>query len=363
MRRLVVLLATAALGILAATASQAQRAASAPALPQTGESRSFRDWTIGCDNIRSCTALSVSSRGELGDAGTFAIQVLRPAGPQGQAVIRLVPTLVVDEELPALIRLQIGTEAPFELQMQGESQVWVLPATSTARFLAAARPASEAQAVASDGTQLSVVTLMGLVATLRHMDAVQGRTGTVTALIDTGSVPAVRVPAAPALPQPVLAPFRTRPTGAVPRPVRAAQAEACQETADRAVSDVFTAYDLGRGKTLWAMMCGLGAYNAMTLLVIADAAGQLTPVMPMAGTAAEPTEAIWVNASIDPATGTVTQFAKGRGLGDCGTWETVGWTGSQFVPLRNATLDTCAGVMPDFWPLLYQSGWQSGRIW
>lgn len=357
MRRLVVLLLSAALTGLAATAGEARRAASEPAPPPTGESRSFRGWTIACDNIRSCTALSVSPQDPVGGIDPFALQVLRPAGPRGQAVIRLLPVEMNGEELPASLQLQIGREAPFPLQLDGESRVWVLPAASTSRFLAAARPASAAQVLASDGRELAVVTLSGLVAALRHMDAVQGRTGTVTALIDTGRAPAARVPAAPPLPQPVLVPFRERPAGAVPRTVRAAQAESCPDEADRPVSELFTAYDLGRGRTLWEVACGLWAYNSLALLVMSDATGQVTPVMPMAGTAVETTEAIWVNLSVDPAAGTVTQFAKGRGIGDCGTWEAIGWTGSQFVPLRNATLDTCVGLMPGFWPVLYQSGW------
>lgn len=142
-----------------------------------------------------------------------------------------------------------------------------------------------------------------------------------------------------------------------PRSVQAALAGTCSEGTDRAASDVFTAHDLGRGRTLWEIACGLGAYNTMTLLVISDAAGQVTPMMPMAGTTAEPTEAIWINLSVDPGTVTATQFAKGRGLGDCGTWEAIGWTGTRFVPLRHAALETCAGLMPQFWPVLYQSGW------
>lgn len=357
MSRAVALLLSAAVAVLAFSASQAQRAVPGPALPTTGESRSFRGWTIGCDNIRSCTALSVSSLD--GEAGTdgFVLTVQRPAGPAAQPVIRLVPTMIMDAELPPQVQVQPETGAPFDFQLDRELEAWVLPPASTGRFLTAARPASEAAVATGDGTARAVVSLSGLVAALRHMDAVQGRTGTVTALIDRGPTPASRVAAPPPLPRPVLAPFRTRPAGAVPRSVRAAQAGTCSEGTDRAASDVFTAYDLGRGRTLWEIACGLGAYNTMTLLVISDAAGQVTPVMPMAGTTAEPTEAIWINLSVDPATGTVTQFAKGRGLGDCGTWEAIGWTGTQFVPLRHAAIESCVGLMPQFWPVLYQSSW------
>lgn len=322
-----------------------------------GSAQSFRSWSIGCDNLRSCAALSVSSLEESGGTDGYVLQVLRPAGPQGEALIRLVPTMLIEDALPADLVLHIPDAEPFALRLDSANRVWVLPADSVTRFIAAARPATEAQVVRGDGGPAAVVTLSGLVATLRHMDAVQGRTGGVTALIDTGSAPATEVPAAPLLPEPVLVPFRARPTGAVPRTVRTAPLETCPDIADRRASEVFTAYDLSRGRTLWLVDCGAGAYNTMTLLVMSDAAGQVTPVMPMMGTAVEPTEAIWINVAVDPATGTVSQFAKGRGLGDCGTAETIGWTGTQFVPLRNATLDTCVGLMPDFWPLLYQSSW------
>ena len=349
--------AASLLAVEGAGAQTVRGAAAASPLPPTSESRSFRSWTIGCDNIRSCQALSVSSQD--GDGGTdgFVIQVERPAGPRGQAVIRLIPTMIMDEELPAGIQLQIGREAPFALLPDRENRVWTLPDASVNRFMASARPAGEALVIASDGAQLATVPLSGLVATLRHMDAVQGRTGTVTALIDKGTVPAARVPAAPPLPQPALVPFRSRPTGAVPRAVRSAQTASCSESYDRASREVFTAYDLGRGQTLWEIACGLGAYNTVTLLVMTDAGGRVTPVMPLAGSTAEPTDALWINLSVDPATGVVSQFAKGRGLGDCGTSEAIGWTGTQFVPLRQATMDSCAGIMPDFWPVLYQSSW------
>ena len=58
------------------------------ALAAVPQPKGFRDWMAGCDNLKSCTALSVPSDG----TDTIAyLRLERPAGPEGAAklVLRL----------------------------------------------------------------------------------------------------------------------------------------------------------------------------------------------------------------------------------------------------------------------------------
>ena len=69
------------LALLAAAVSPQQ------AVPRPGELKTFRDWTVGCDNGRACHATSLMPEGEIADSpltmsikrGPAVVAVERPS--------------------------------------------------------------------------------------------------------------------------------------------------------------------------------------------------------------------------------------------------------------------------------------------
>ena len=62
-----------------------------------------------------------------------------------------------------------------------------------------------------------------------------------------------------------------------------------------------------------------------------------------------------INESFDPKTMVLTSFAKGRGIGDCGTLTEWVWTGSTFALLDASGIEACPGALPEDWPSVYQA--------
>lgn len=62
-----------------------------------------------------------------------------------------------------------------------------------------------------------------------------------------------------------------------------------------------------------------------------------------------------VNGAYDPKTRTLSAFAKGRGIGDCGSAQTWAWTGDRFVLTEESTMGQCAGVRSDLWPVAWRT--------
>jgi hypothetical protein len=61
------------------------------------------------------------------------------------------------------------------------------------------------------------------------------------------------------------------------------------------------------------------------------------------------------NASFDKKTMTLSTFAKGRGLGDCGTAEDWVWDGQNFRLTLLRIMPHCKGIGVDDWPVLYRA--------
>jgi hypothetical protein len=102
---------------------------------------------------------------------------------------------------------------------------------------------------------------------------------------------------------------------------------------------------------LWGVTCAQGAYQASQTYFLGDAQGRgwtrapFDPPPP-AG------EDQWVtNGGFDPKTMSISAFAKGRGLGDCGTGSEWVWDGRAFVLVSETTMVHCRGVPWDYWPV------------
>jgi hypothetical protein len=341
----------------------------AQATPQT-----FRDWSVVCDNVKTCMAFSTSSQSEGGlaarprgisaDIGEGWMTITRSAGPATSAQILLSRPSLSDLSLAEGSQIHLvgpnGRLVPrgvFAATL-GSRNVIEIPAALNGAFLSVARTATHAILVAGAVKRpVFYVSLSGLVASGRSIDAKQGRTGTVGALIDTGRIVESRVPASPSLPSLTAVAFVKR-NNATPSAeiMRKRQAECSDSDRFDPGGSGIEAFDLGAGRTLWSIPCGGGAYNSWNRFYISPSRAPLERANFLRHVTVEGHDDINItNAVLDPAKGLIKSFSKSRGPGDCGSDETYAWNGTDFVLAQSREMVPCGGIVSDYWPSVYQS--------
>ncbi len=329
----------------------------APVLALAGlahaETQQFKAWSAGCDNTLTCTAIGMP----LEDGGDIAyVRITRAAGPDAAPEARVVVMSQGDENTPAVLTVAIDGK-PFGGKLKGTSDgAWAradIPAADAPAFIAALVNARTITIHRVDDSfdKPVALTLDGSSAALRWLDAAQKRDGGVTAIVAKGEKPASAVPAAP--PTPVVAARRIAAFGTMPKPpaaLPAADADMCFD-----MSEPNIAYDLGDGVTLWGVCSGTGAYNFSYDMYVAGKDGKLTPVSPPK----DQTDGATVLTLTNPYPGandkTLSAFAKGRGIGDCGDAQDWAWDGKTLQRVGYAVMESCRGVSPDDWIVLYRA--------
>lgn len=330
-----------------------------------GESRIFRDWVAGCDNLRQCAALSLP--GEADERIAF-LKLERPAGPNGEPVLSL---NLRDQKLPRAFEARLTLDdTPFPAagsrfpgsSVDLEVGMIEIAAKDAQALLAAARKATKLGLRV--GERSFTVSLAGAVAALLFIDEQQGRLGTVSALIRKGDKPAATVPAEPAPPV-----VTARATAGLAAPAeKAAKALASElrahlkrtapdscEDLDEGSSISDSAWALAPNRLLVGLVCYRGAYNfghAYWLVEPGKVAAARRVAFPTPS--GKPQDDL-VNSSYDPATGQLDFFSKGRGLGDCGASGLYAWSGTAFALARWREMGTCRGLPSDEWITLFRS--------
>ena len=338
-----------------------------PALAE--ETKSFSDWSVGCDNVRSCTALGLSAAessdpiflrlvrdGSADAAPHWSIGWSLDDLPQGTKI----KLTFDDAALPGL------PSEPQACRADKQPLVYEVPASDAATFLASLRKAGslKAELVLPAGKVLpdsqaraAAVSLKGAVAALIWVDDRQKRVGTVTALVKTGDKASSAVPAPP--PEPVVhavpSPAEGKLPGKAPALVaKALKAAGCDDglSGDAATPDVAR---LSASTVLWGAACQLAAYNATKLyFAIEDGAAKPLTFQVPKGEGQDPSNML-INPSFDSKSMTMTAFAKDRGVGDCGSLGTWVWDGDKFALTEFSAMHECRGVAPDGWPVLYRA--------
>jgi hypothetical protein len=356
----------AALSIASSGVSGSVHAQTAP--------QTYRDWSVTCNNVKTCMAYSTSANSEGGlarrpvglsdDLPEGWITIERAAGPSNAARIQLSRPDLSSDQIPAGAELRLlgpnGRVLPrgvFAATMGSRDVIEVAPALNN-QFLSVARGASHLVLVVGPVKRpVFFVSLSGLVASGRAMDARQGRTGAVDALIDIGRKPVNSAPAAPELPQIAAYAFTKRPKVRPPEYIMERRRTECDdaERLDAGGSNI-ESFDIGRGRVLWSIPCGAGAYNMWNRYYIAPPRGMLMRAQFLRQVAVDGEDDInMVNANVDPAKGTITTFNKARGLGDCGSSETYAWNDRDFVLAGSSAMVPCGGIVSDFWPSTFAS--------
>lgn len=329
-------------------------AAASPAAPVPGEVKIFKDWYVACDNIRSCEAGTLSDDG----SDVFTAQVVRirrEGGPDASFRIGLRPQ---EEQAKGAAKLVVDGSKPLTGKPDAEGDTWLDDAQSMtiARSLANGK---SAKVVLSDGSAIPI-SLAGSSAALRYIDAIQQRAGTMGAIVATGAAQDIaEAPAAPRL----VARAATRlidlpDLKAYPKVIADSGCEYRMEGAEDSVEPL--GQHQGKDMALVLIACDSGAYNFGSVVMIAERPMEdpnakwtfrKAKFDGATGWGDEEQVAQVVNASFDAATGTLSEFAKGRGLGDCGTANSYVWDGEQFRLSERHEMGDCRGAWD--WPRVW----------
>ena len=333
---------------------------------------SYKAWLVSCDNTLTCEA-----KGFLNDESTIAgntqingrvdLRFIRNAGPDGRTEARLSAGFPF-----GLTDLKVDAK-PLVLA----PSAWQLKTQDGNTVLSTRQPAAIAALLTQlrDGTMLHVrddgVPLSGLKAALLRMDDKQGRIDGVTALIRQGPKPASTVPPAPLTPS--IPPAHATPSLPLHEQThlleltRTTQAELIKkydcENLDKEQDDLLLtgAYTLDHNNALVLIGCAMGAYQGTSLAFVVSRTGkgQARPAsLPRPVLSKEDSrqnDNTLTGPDLDKATGTLTEFAKGRGLSDCGTSSSWRWDGHSFALTAMTFQSACGGSLPSDWPTLYRS--------
>jgi hypothetical protein len=303
----------------------------AAAAPRPGELRTFRDWTVGCDNVGGCKAVALAPEDAIGDW---------PA---------LLPAIERDPGRPGLVRLSLSGQAdatpPIALTLDGRpiargGTTQGLFEGSEARRIVEAMAQGQRLRIDSNGVS-ATVSLSGLAAALRYLDDVQGRDGSPGALVAKGN----GGDNSAAAPLPMLRALNPSGNAAPLTPdlvARLQQRAGCEQYEGAPVLES-TSHALGGGATLALVACGAGAYNITTapFVLTPGADWRPAPIDAPSGFGEDGSSPMLVNA--DFADGVLSTYAKGRGLGDCGVTQAFVWDGTRLRLSEQTEMGECRG--------------------
>ena len=327
--------------------------------PVLGRLRVFVNWAVACDNRLSCSAVSLNPEGV--EIPNRMLAVIRREGGSGGAVsLRL---LLGD---PLRGRVDFMIDGTMRARHNAAGDAIELGGVAALDLVRAMGSSYVFELRDRKKQVIGAPSLQGLPAALRYMDEQQGRIGSSGALAAIGDGPAEMartVPDDPALPDsiPMLA-------STPPAPLTEAE-----QTAARRIAQCESGLEsrhpleihaLDAGHALLLLPCDAGAYNvsAVPLVASGEAGSRQFAFAPFdhlpgfTGDASAPP--LVVNARWNPARGELSSFAKGRGLGDCGTTETYRWDGVRFRLAEARSMPVCRGAWE--WPVLYSANAQAG---
>nr|BAT28638.1 hypothetical protein precursor [Aureimonas frigidaquae] len=313
-----------------------------------GTLKLFGDWIVGCNNLLSCTAIGMVPEAA---AQIAYIKVQRGASASATPAISVV-IFSDDARQKARVGLTISgghTTLPLdEMTLNGADNYLrgdVGPDVSEG-FLVALLSGQDLDLQIDGESEPVPVSLRGMSAALRYMDAEQSRAGGVTALVAKGSKPSSAVPTPPQI-APLVGQMLTD-VGAVAATPKGlpARGDGCPDEAQA------QEYKAGDGQIVFGICRFLAAYNAGTEFWTVDGGVPRQFHFPVTGGDVYDVDGL-INAGLDDNGLTMTEFAQGRGLGDCGRTSSWAFTGTSFQRVALTEMSECRGVSIDDWPNLY----------
>lgn len=297
--------------------------------PAPEETRTFGDWIVGCDNLGTCTAVSLTDGKREQDPAQLVIRWIGARGAQPR--LDLDPPGEADGWYLSVDGKQVA---------RGAASWSGLPAR---RLIGQMIRGQRLEVNSPVGLGVENSSLNGLTAALLFIEDRQGRVGTAESIIRPGP----RQPG-PLRTAPVV--LRTPPRSSLPPPAIDAAAlyanDGCDE--ERLKNDLPQIVRLDAKSTLVLVRwrCGHGAYNFNFNVMIADNAGRLRPAQLdfPGGMSGERDGNDLTNAGWDAERGRLTAHPLGRGIGDCGVHNQYVWDGTQFRLALRSVMPECRGT-------------------
>jgi hypothetical protein len=314
---------------------------------QLGVQKTFRDWSVACDNTLSCEAIVLQPEG--GGEHALLLSVSRDAA-SGSVEINMTGA----DAAGSAYRIKIdGREVS-----SGTSRRQGFPSLvlNGAEALKVTRAMAKGKAITLDDgneTFLGGASLAGSAATLRYVDTMQNRVGTSSAL----QAPGRKLLKPKSNIMPTVTVKRVKPIEKTPDAsalVGLVEGSPCAELRQNVTED--SAYNLGevdgKAKALVLISCGNGAYNIAYAPYIAseDSKDKWTFVQANFdyhdGVRTEDNSLrLLINADWDSSTQKLSNYSKGRGLGDCGNGATYVWDGAIFRLVSAEGMSECRGSL------------------
>ena len=308
----------------------------------------FKDWIVGCDNGLACQAVALMPDNLPDD--TLSLVLRRGDGNTDEPGIEISGFAANTTAYRILVDGRVASSGAIAA---GKDQI-LIAGNDAKRLSRALAKGRILRLTDGSGLALGRVSLSGSSAALRYLDAAQGRIGSRSAIVATGR----RVTTAKRQTQvPVITASRIKPSAILPDTAAlVALSESSPCAADRFGSTQDTAYSLGTGasgpQALVLLNCGAGAYNFSSGIYIGqrDSIGRwsFTPAKfdydaTSFSFGPEGDMKVLVNADWDASIQTISSYAKGRGIGDCGTSEDYVWDGISFRLVKARAMDQCRG--------------------
>lgn len=308
--------------------------------PVPAEVHNFENWAVACDNGLTCQAVSLMPEGQFDENSRI---LLLERGPEADAPLQL--TLVGLEAAPAQM---VVYDDPIPARFTASGGDYDIALENRATFVERTSYADQLVIRNAAGASIGAVSLSGLPEALLYIDERQGRLRTPGALVRTGRSGAV--PAPPPVPVVQAAPVTSEAPLVIP-PARITQLRreaGCSIDEIGGPDDVVTGA-LGGGRTLVLLACGAGAYNISGVVFVARREGGrilIVPAqfdLPLEDYEEEQGRRILVNGDWNQGEMALSDFSKGRGLGDCGTRSTYHWDGARFRLTHREEMRACRG--------------------
>lgn len=134
----------------------------------------------------------------------------------------------------------------------------------------------------------------------------------------------------------------------------------CDLFDESALIDMWEGITLNATTRIHIVPCFMGAYNVMSKVLIEQREGEsTTSTFDTLSFADYSSMYGWTgsdmltNAFINPETGHLAHFHKGRGISDCGATGSWEWTGYLFSMIEYRVEEDCNGRLADEWPVVY----------
>lgn len=318
--------------------------AAAPAVTVTPATvANFKNWAVGCDNGLACEAVSLVPESAANDV--IAMGISRKAGLSDTLSIALSGFTTQSNRY----RIFIDNRVVETGAMVAGSGTIAIAGADAAKLARAMVRGVNLLLVDGDGQDLGKVSLGGVSASFRYIDAAQGRAGSRGAIVAKGRKRStVKESVIPVVTAKRIIPSEQLPDTAA----LVALSEGSPCAAERFGATEDSAYSLGPTQALVLLNCGSGAYNFSVGAYIGnrDEAGKWT-FAPAAFDYApnrlgeNSNLVLLVNADWDSQTQTISSYAKGRGIGDCGSSQQYVWDGGSFRLIQANAMGECRGSL------------------